>query len=258
MGLRQQSSNVEFIEVELDLSSSSQSDSHEVVADVISAIIKKLEKVIHRIVVRRSVPDSLPFLPDHSYWVPPSNSNGIMRHPQSLIKVVGNLTTVAETNWRTLLDFFMEDETMLFSSARGWPSSTYFIEDLLTKYFRKSYTDANNGFSQLGKLPKHNNVSWRENSCLNDGKSDSGTIFKDLVGGYYDAGDAIKFNFPQFVAMTMLSWSVIKYIAKYEAAGELNHIKEIIKWGMDYFTADSIDQPVMQVGLGDTLGQNSQ
>ncbi|XP_047312675.1 endoglucanase 25-like [Impatiens glandulifera] len=30
-----------------------------------------------------------------------------------------------------------------------------------------------------GKLPKHNNVSWRGNSCLNDGKSDS----KNLVGG---------------------------------------------------------------------------
>ncbi|XP_022861725.1 endoglucanase 25-like [Olea europaea var. sylvestris] len=109
-----------------------------------------------------------------------------------------------------------------------------------------------------GKLPKHNNVSWRGNSCLNDGKSDSATIFKDLVGGYYDAGDAIKFNFPQSFAMTMLSWSVIEYSAKYEAAGELSHVKDIIKWGTDYFlksfnsTADSIDQLVMQVGKGGT------
>ncbi|KAL2558729.1 Endoglucanase 25 [Forsythia ovata] len=144
-------------------------------------------------------------------------------------------------NRGTPLDFLMEDETMSFSSVRGWPSSTYFIE--------------------ARKLPKHNNVSWRGNSCLNDGKSDSGIIFKDLVGGYYDAGDAIKFNFPQSFAMTMLSWSLIEYIAKYEAARELNHIKEIIKWGTDYFlktfnsTADSIDRLVMQVGSGDTSGQ---
>ncbi|GJT26615.1 endoglucanase 25-like protein, partial [Tanacetum coccineum] len=42
-----------------------------------------------------------------------------------------------------------------------------------------------------GRLPKHNNVSWRGNSCLNDGKADkSGAVIKDLVGGYYDAGDA--------------------------------------------------------------------
>lgn len=109
-----------------------------------------------------------------------------------------------------------------------------------------------------GKLPKHNNVSWRGNSCLNDGEPD--TLFKDLRGGYYDAGDAIKFNFPSSFAMTMLSWSVIEYSAKYEAVGELNHVKDLIKWGTDYFlktfnnTADSIDRLVSQVGVGDTSG----
>ncbi|KAM0014537.1 putative cellulase [Helianthus debilis subsp. tardiflorus] len=110
-----------------------------------------------------------------------------------------------------------------------------------------------------GKLPRHNNVSWRGNSCLNDGKSDkSGVVLKDLVGGYYDAGDSIKFHFPKAFAMTMLSWSVIEYSAKYEAAGELNHVKDIIKWGTDYFlktfnsTSDTITQLVAQVGSGDT------
>ncbi|KAJ0075737.1 hypothetical protein Patl1_34112 [Pistacia atlantica] len=113
-----------------------------------------------------------------------------------------------------------------------------------------------------GRLPKHNNVSWRGNSCLNDGKStsSSSSITKDLVGGYYDAGDAIKFHFPASFAMTMLSWSVIEYSAKYEAAGELNHVKDIIKWGADYFlktfnhTADSISVMISQVGKGDTSG----
>lgn len=96
-------------------------------------------------------------------------------------------------------------------------------------------------------------MSWRGNSCLNDGKSDSSSITKDLVGGYYDAGDAIKFHFPASFAMTMLSWSVIEYSAKYEAAGELNHVKELIKWGNDYFlktfnhSADSISTMVAQV-----------
>ncbi|XP_027108122.1 endoglucanase 25-like [Coffea arabica] len=109
-----------------------------------------------------------------------------------------------------------------------------------------------------GKLPKHNNVSWRGNSCLNDGKSQSSSAIKNLVGGYYDAGDAIKFNFPASFAMTMLSWSVIEYSAKYEAAGELAHVKEIIKWGTDYFlkcfnsTADTVDRLASQVGVGDT------
>ncbi|KAH0766834.1 hypothetical protein KY290_004198 [Solanum tuberosum] len=111
-----------------------------------------------------------------------------------------------------------------------------------------------------GKLPKHNNVSWRGNSCLQDGKSDDSTMFKNLVGGYYDAGDAIKFNFPQSFALTMLSWSVIEYSAKYEAAGELAHVKDTIKWGTDYLlktfnsSADTIDRIAAQVGKGDTTG----
>lgn len=105
-----------------------------------------------------------------------------------------------------------------------------------------------------GKLPKHNNVSWRGNSGMQDGKSsDTSSAIKDLVGGFYDAGDAIKFNFPAAFSISMLSWSVIEYSAKYEAAGELNHVKEIIKWGADYFlksfnsTADTITSLAAQV-----------
>lgn len=60
-----------------------------------------------------------------------------------------------------------------------------------------------------GKLPKHNNVSWRSDSCLRDGNFTD--TLNDLVGGYYDAGNAIKFNFPASFAMTMLSWRVIEY-----------------------------------------------
>lgn len=103
-----------------------------------------------------------------------------------------------------------------------------------------------------GPVPKHNNVSWRGNSGMKDGLSDN-SFGRSLVGGFYDAGDAIKFNFPQSFAITMLSWSVIEYSAKYEAAGELNHVKEIIKWGTDYFlktfnnSADTIDRIAAQV-----------
>lgn len=87
---------------------------------------------------------------------------------------------------------------------------------------------------------------------MKDGISDP-AFGRNLVGGYYDAGDAIKFNFPQSFAMTMLSWSVIEYSHKYEAVGELNHVKEIIKWGADYLlktfnsTADTIDKIAAQV-----------
>ena len=89
---------------------------------------------------------------------------------------------------------------------------------------------------------------------MKDGLTDD-AIRRSLVGGYYDAGDAIKFNFPMSFAMTMLSWSVIEYSDKYEAAGELDHVKGIIKWGTDYLlktfnsSADIIDRIVAQVCL---------
>ena len=37
-----------------------------------------------------------------------------------------------------------------------------------------------------GKLPSTNRVSWRNDSCINDGKD----VNVDLTGGYYDAGSA--------------------------------------------------------------------
>lgn len=91
-------------------------------------------------------------------------------------------------------------------------------------------------------------MSWRGDSCLKDGNFDSSSITNDLVCGYYDAGDAIKFHFPSSFTLTMLSWSVIEYKAKYEAAGELNHVKEIIKWVLMTFSRPSIILPILLPG----------
>ncbi|KAL2939586.1 Endoglucanase 25 [Bienertia sinuspersici] len=144
------------------------------------------------------------------------------------------------------------EKALMFFNAQRYVRILFILDNYGTVICNKERNWA-------GKLPKHNNVSWRGNSCMKDGKAGD-AIFKDLKGGYYDAGDAIKFNFPKSFAMTMLSWSVIEYSAKYEAAGELNHVKELIKWGADYFlrsfnsTSDSIDTLVAQVGSGDTSG----
>ncbi|CAN1768500.1 Endoglucanase 7 [Linum perenne] len=103
-----------------------------------------------------------------------------------------------------------------------------------------------------GKLGKKNGVPWRGDSGLQDGND---TVFKwGLVGGYYDAGDNIKFNFPMSYAMTMLSWSVIEYSHKYKTIGEYNHVLDLIKHGTDYLlltfnsSATKIDQIYAQVG----------
>uniref|UniRef100_A0A0D6QVU2 Endoglucanase n=1 Tax=Araucaria cunninghamii TaxID=56994 RepID=A0A0D6QVU2_ARACU len=104
-----------------------------------------------------------------------------------------------------------------------------------------------------GRLPKNNNVSWRGNSALRDGLSDDAARH-NLVGGYYDSGNQIKYGFPLAFSMTMLSWSVIEYHQKYEDIGELDHVRELIRWGMTYMfktfnsSAKSIDVIYSQVG----------
>lgn len=56
-----------------------------------------------------------------------------------------------------------------------------------------------------------------------------------MVGGYYDAGDNVKFGLPMAFTVTMLSWGVIEYGEQIAAAGEYTHALEAIKWGTDYF-----------------------
>ena len=57
----------------------------------------------------------------------------------------------------------------------------------------------------------------------------------DLVGGYYDAGDHVKFGLPMAFTVTMLSWGALEYWQQIADAGELEHTLEAIKWGTDYF-----------------------
>ncbi|KAJ4761809.1 Endoglucanase [Rhynchospora pubera] len=103
-----------------------------------------------------------------------------------------------------------------------------------------------------GKLPKNNGVSWRGNSGMGDGLK---TTDFGLVGGYYDAGDNIKFHFPMAFSMTLLSWTVVEYSEKYKALGEYDHVRDIIRWGTDYLlltfnsSATTINKMYTQVGI---------
>ncbi|KAM7511190.1 hypothetical protein LguiB_010065 [Lonicera macranthoides] len=83
-----------------------------------------------------------------------------------------------------------------------------------------------------GNLPKNNLMNFRGDSGLRDGNTSSTNA--DLVGGFYDSGNNIKFSFPTAYSISVLSWTVIEYHEKYDDIGELDHVKEIIKWGSDY------------------------
>lgn len=101
-----------------------------------------------------------------------------------------------------------------------------------------------------GRLPYNQRVTWRDHSGLTDGLEQG----VDLVGGYHDAGDHVKFGLPMAFTVTMLSWSVIEYGDSLASTGELSHALEAIKWGTDYFIKAHTSPNVLwaEVGDGDT------
>ncbi|CAL5088463.1 unnamed protein product [Urochloa decumbens] len=101
-----------------------------------------------------------------------------------------------------------------------------------------------------GRLPHNQRVPWRGHSGLTDGLQQG----VDLVGGYYDAGDHVKFGLPMAFTVTMLSWGAIEFGEDVAAAGEWGHALEAIKWGTDYFVKAHTEPFVYwaEVGDGDT------
>ena len=99
-----------------------------------------------------------------------------------------------------------------------------------------------------GPLPKTNRIYWRHDSMLDAG-ADNGV---DLTGGYYDAGDNVKFNFPQAFSLTMLAWSGITFADGYTKSGQMEYLLDAVKWGTDYLIKchTSKDELYVQVGNG--------
>jgi hypothetical protein len=85
--------------------------------------------------------------------------------------------------------------------------------------------------NRSGDLPKDNRIEWRKDSTLDDG-SDVGV---DLEGGYFDAGDHIKFIQPMTFSSTMLAWGGIDYQEAYAKSGQLDELRDAVKWGTDWF-----------------------
>ncbi|HQA57089.1 MAG TPA: glycoside hydrolase family 9 protein, partial [Acetivibrio sp.] len=104
-------------------------------------------------------------------------------------------------------------------------------------------------FQMSGKLPDNIRNNWRGDSCLNDG-SDVGL---DLTGGWFDAGDHVKFNLPMAYTTAMLAWAVYEYRDALEKSGQLTYLMDQIKWASDYFIKCHPEKNVYyyQVGNGD-------
>lgn len=104
---------------------------------------------------------------------------------------------------------------------------------------------------QAGKLPEWNRFPWRGDSTLEDGAE----VGVDLSGGWVDAGDNVKFNYPMANTVVNLAWGGVEYYDAYEKSGQLVHLSQNIKWATDYlvnsFANDNPGEYVLYGQVGD-------
>ncbi|ESR34937.1 Endoglucanase 4 [Citrus sinensis] len=101
-----------------------------------------------------------------------------------------------------------------------------------------------------GKLPPNQRMTWRKDSALEDGFQ----IGVDLTGGYYDAGDNVKFNFPMAFSTTMLAWSVLEFGKSMES--DLQHALDAIRWATDYFLKATSIPGIVYAQVGEPYGDH--
>lgn len=98
-----------------------------------------------------------------------------------------------------------------------------------------------------GALPEETRCNWRGDSALEDGK-DAGL---DLTGGWFDAGDNVKFNLPMAYTAAMLGWSILDDADAYRESGQLKYAMENVKWANDYFIKCHPQDNVYYYQVGD-------
>ncbi|GAB2291425.1 hypothetical protein Dimus_025681 [Dionaea muscipula] len=108
LACRHRSEKAQLIEIDLDSSSSSGDGAS---GGFEKSAVKMLEDFVHGIIVRRSAPDWIPFIPGASFWVPPGP-----RAPQ-IIEVVRKFTNPLS-----------EEEQLSIATVNGWPCSSFFLD----------------------------------------------------------------------------------------------------------------------------------
>jgi len=99
---------------------------------------------------------------------------------------------------------------------------------------------------RTGVLPANNRIPWRGNTFV----TDRGTNGEDLSGGYFDAGDHVKFGFPGAGAITMLAWGMYDSKAGYQKSGEWNNALAALRWGTDFMIKAHPSANVFYVQVG--------
>jgi endoglucanase len=127
------------------------------------------------------------------------------------------------------------------------PAPAFDYADAFAKSFL-FYEAQRSGAAQSPRVP------WRKPAALRDG-SDVGV---DLSGGWFDAGDHVKFGLPMAYSTTMLSWSLLEDRQAYAATGQEAIAKANLRFVLSYLlqayqegNPSIVDDDVLYYQVGD-------
>ncbi len=103
-------------------------------------------------------------------------------------------------------------------------------------------------------------ATWRKPSTLNDGAD----VDVDLSGGWFDAGDHVKFTLPMAYSATMLNWGYLEYRDGYRLANEESYFQNNIRVALDFLysayqdkNTQNIDDDIFYYQVGDGNADHS-
>lgn len=92
---------------------------------------------------------------------------------------------------------------------------------------------------ESGPLSEGNQVTWRADSMMSD----------YVLGGWFDAGDHIKFTLTNSYSAAMLAWGMLQFGDGIKQAGLIDTYRNSLAYALDYIAAcDLGDEVVYQIG----------
>ncbi len=135
----------------------------------------------------------------------------------------------------------------LLSAAVLAASTAFSVPSAVTAASDQNYADALDKslffyeVQQAGPLPEWNRVEWKTDSTMTD----------EVLGGWYDAGDHVKFNLPMAYSASMLAWGLYQYPDGLEKSDLMTTYVNNLEFVLDYLAdCDQGSEVVYQVGNG--------